>query len=176
MVISMKYFELDKTRFEVYTDGTSACVFLRNNNNSVVIVTDDGRRTADAARNYIQDNFLDEISLLIVLNSTNNSLRLFDELPSLVYNPPNTDELTYDVGGIFTVIKSNGSAVINYNDIKINVAHIKASASADINVTYNYSVNAGESNGMVIHTSRRSKTKNEKEFNAFYERVNLILN
>jgi len=175
MVISTEYLNLNSTRLEVYTDGVSACVFLRNKNSSVAIITDDGRRTANATLDFLQSNYLDEIGLLIVLNSTNNSLRLFEEIPAIVYVPPESELATYDVGGVFEVT----GGLITYGNLTINVGHIKTLSNADINITYNYSVNAGDFPGTVIHTSRRAvgdDFNRPDEFNAYYEKINWILN
>ncbi|MDR2531926.1 MAG: ComEC/Rec2 family competence protein [Oscillospiraceae bacterium] len=171
MVISTEYLYLDKTRLDIYTDGTSACIFLRNRTNSVVIVTNDGRRTAQAVSDFISGNFLDEISLLILINSTNNSLPVFEAIPSLVFVSPDCEMITYDVGGVFTVTGNT----VSYNDTKINVGHIREPSNADINITYNFSVHAAEFPGTVIHTSRRAEAGEQNEFNAYYERISWIL-
>jgi ComEC/Rec2-related protein len=171
MVISTEYLNLDQTRLDIYTDGVSACIFLRNRNHSVVIVTDDGARTARAARDFLSDNFLDEIGLLIVLNSTNNSLPLFAEIPALAFSGPGGEDAVYDVGGVFNVTHSGDQALITYRGKTISIAHIKTSASADIIITYNYSVNAGEFSGLVINTSRRA----DFGLNAYYDKVSFNL-
>ncbi|MCL2698065.1 MAG: competence protein ComEC family protein [Oscillospiraceae bacterium] len=175
MIISSEYLNLDKARLEVYTDGSSACVFLRERNVSVAIVTDDGKRAAQAASDFIHNNFLDEIGLLLVLNSTNNALRLFENIPVIIYSPPSQVDETYDVSGVFTVTRNENEAVIIYGNTAINVAHIKTSSGTDISVTYNFSVHAGEFGGTVIHTSRRAAAEEEYEFNAYYERINWFL-
>jgi len=173
MVITTEYLNLDSTRLEVYTDGVSACVFLRSNNSSVVVVTDDGRRTANATQDFLHSNYLDEISLLLVLNSTNNSLRFFEELPAIIYVPPESENITYDVGGVFEVT----GGLITYGNLTINIGHIKTPSNADINITYNYSVHAADflPESTVIHTSRRAEAEEENEFNAYYEKISWIL-
>ncbi|MDR2558601.1 MAG: competence protein ComEC family protein [Oscillospiraceae bacterium] len=175
MVISTEYLNLDKTRFEVYTDGTSAAIFLRHRNNSVAIITDDSRRTARVTIDFLHNNFLDEIGLLIVLNSTNNSLRLFESIPAMVYSAPGGDDVTYDVGGVFTVTRNGNDAAIIYNNTTINVAHMRNSSYADLSVTYNFTVNSGDFKGDIIHTSRRAEAENENEFNAYFEKINWVL-
>lgn len=175
MVIVTEYFDLGKTRFEIYTDGTSAAVFLRERNNSVAIITDDGRRTSQATLDFLHNNFLDEIGLLLVLNSTNNALRLFENIPAIAFSVPGSDDVTYDVGGIFTVTRNGNEAVVIHNNTVINIAHIRESSGADISVTYNYSVHAGDFSGNIIHTSRRADADDEREFNAYYERISWVL-
>jgi ComEC/Rec2-related protein len=175
MVISTEYLNLDKARFEIYTDGSSACIFLRYRNKSVAIITDDGRRTAQATLDFLHNNFLDEISLLLVLNSTNNALQLFEKIPAIIYSAPSDIDATYDVSGVFTVSRTGNEAVIHYNNSTINIAHIKISADADINVTYNFSVHAGDFNNTLIHTSRRAEPENADEFNAYFEQINWVL-
>jgi competence protein ComEC len=174
MIVFTEYSELNKTRLGIYTNGSAASVFIHNNNTSVVIITDAHTRTANAAIDFMKNNFLDEISLLVVLNNTNNALPLFEEIPALAFIPPNSYE-TFDVSGIFTVTVDNNQAFINYNDIDISIAHIRISKNADINITYNYSVHAGDFKGLVIHTSRRAEAENTNELNAYYERVGLVL-
>jgi hypothetical protein len=175
MVIVSQYLDLDKTRLEIYTDGSSAGIFLRNRNHSVAVVTDDGVRVSRAVREFASENFLDEVGLLCVLNSTNNSLPYFAEVPSIMFSPPSDGSSTYDVGGVFTVIKSGDEVLIHYDGISISISHIKTPANADINITYNYSVHAAERSGTVIHTSRRAEAEGTDEFNAYYERINWIL-
>jgi len=175
MVISTEYFNLVSTRFEVYTDGTSACIFLRYRNNSVAIITDDSRRTSLATLDFLHENYLDEICLLLVLNSTNNALRFFESIPAITYSAPSKEQINYDVGGVFTVMKNENEVLIHHNNTTISIAHIKSSSDANINVTYNFSVNAGDFSGDVIHTSRRAEAEEENEFNAYYERINWVL-
>ena len=178
MVISAEYLSLEQTRLEIFSDGTSACVFLRNKNNSVAIITDDGIRTAYAAQDFINSSFLDEVGLLIVLNSTNNSLRYFREIPAAVFISP-TDEQPdgfFDVGGVFNVKRAGNSAFITYEDITVSVTHVKSSSNSDINITYAYSVNAGDFGGLIINTARRQEVLRPDELNAFYTPVKLKLN
>jgi competence protein ComEC len=175
MVVSTEYMNLGRTRLSFYTDGGSACVFLRKDNHSVVIVTDDGARAASAALDFISDNFLDEAGLLVVLNSTNNSLPYFEAIPALAFVPPDSVG-AFDIGGKFEVTVDRNNAVIVYDDISINIGHIRASSNADINITYSFSVHAGARDGLVLHTSRRSEAEAAHEFNVYYDRFNLFLN
>jgi len=176
MVISSEYLDLDKTRFEIYSDGSSASIFLRYKNNSAVIVTNDGIRTAYAAEDFISNNFLNEIGLLCVLNSTNNSLPYFSEIPALEFKPPDDEFIIYDVGGVFTVTIDGNEAFIIYNDTELSVTHVRSSSDSDINITYGFSINAGEFNGLVINTARRQEVIRPDELNAFFEKINWVLN
>ncbi|MCL2108818.1 MAG: competence protein ComEC family protein [Oscillospiraceae bacterium] len=179
MIIATEYLHLEQTRLQIYSDGTSACVFLRYKNSSVAIITDDGIRAAHATRDFIFDNFLDEISLLILLNSTNNSLPFFAEIPAIFFISPHDENADgfYDVGGIFTVMHNpeNSSALVTYNDLEISVSHVRNSSDSDINITYSFSVNPGEFGGLVINTARRQEALSPHQLNAFYTKIDMVL-
>ncbi|MCL1823362.1 MAG: ComEC/Rec2 family competence protein [Oscillospiraceae bacterium] len=175
MVITTTYLTLDKTIFEIYTDGNSACIFIRQKNISIAVVTDDNIKISTAVSDFINAYFLDEISLLCVLKSTNNSLSAFSEIPAVAYIMPNIEDISYNVSDVFTVYKNGESVQIDYNGAVIHIGHIKTSSNADINVTYNSSANAGIFKNIVIHTSRKQEPQ-QNELHAYYEKISFFLN
>ena len=175
MIVCARWLDLDKTFLDVYTDGSSACVFLRNRNNSAAIVTNDGIKCFYAAEDYLNNNFLDRFNMLCVLNSTKNSLPYFAEIPAIINLSPENNYGVYDVGGIFTVTRNGGEIYITYDDIEISVTDVKASSAADISITYGYSVNTGDFSGLVINTSHRQEAIAPDRLNAYYEKISFTL-
>lgn len=149
----------DKAKLLMFSDGDDACVIVEKQSSICVIASDDSEDILEYLAEYFQNNFLDEISVIKIINSTHNNLSPFEEIPCQIFAPPDKEEKSYLSGEDIEINFGEKYGTIKFNNISVTVSPASEPIDDDVCVIYGYKKNIPELLGRVYCSNRRIDDK-----------------
>ena len=175
MITAWHYQNDNKTFVELYSDGTEACMFVRTGNVSFIIASDDSKKIIDRIEEYGQNNFLDQFSVICLLDSGNNNTSAIEALSSQYTVLPAEGNGNFYRLGELVLHKYDGYAIMEIAETKIAISKITQPIEADISVFYGYKKNIPDANSSYqFFASRRIIPENYNQVNFFYTSADYI--
>lgn len=171
MMITSNYVNLNNTKITVYSDGNSGAVMVYGCKGSCVIATDSSAKTVAAVKEFMQNNFMDKLNVLVVQEDSYNNTGGWDKISCDCLVLPE-EKGKYDISGEFT-LTANGYSLLEFDGLRLSVSSIKESApSAEISVIYGYKAKYNQSESpFTVYISKRMDEKT----NAYYNSVSYMV-
>ncbi|MCM1300001.1 MAG: ComEC/Rec2 family competence protein, partial [[Eubacterium] siraeum] len=167
------FYNTDKVKLSMYSDGSAACVIVKNGANAYAVASGDTPKIELYIKEYMRNEFLDELTSVSLLQSENNNEKAFASLPCQCYSPPGENNMLSSESGVITVINRSKSCLISINNISISVSPASEPLEADISVLYGYKKNIPQMPGRVFCSSRR--IGGDGITNIYYENSNYYI-
>ncbi len=168
-----KIYDSGKIKVSMYSDGDAACVIVKRDFNAYVAASDDSSKNEQFIKEYMQNEFLDELNSLALLKSDNNNIGTFENIPCKFFSPPMSKDLIASEKGDIKILNDNEHCTIEINNITIAVSPASKPLDADISVLYGYKKSLPQLSGRVYCSNRRINAENTT--NIYYESVNFYI-
>ena len=175
-VAAMKLYDSDKTKLFMYSDGDDACVIVAEGANVCVVASDDSQDILEYINKFMQSEFLDEISVMKLMESTHNNIHAFEEIPCEVFSAPDTYDKQYSIGEWLSLYSYENHSTVNINGVSLTVSHAADPVDDSICVIYGYKKNIPFLSGMVYCSNRRIATDDMEITNLYYETAEYFVN
>ena len=175
MITAWHYQNDDKIFVELYSDGSNACLFVRTSNVSFIIASDDSEKIINRIEEYGQNNFLDQFSVICLLDSGNNNTGAIEAFNAQHTVLPAEGNGNFYRFGQLVLYKYDGYAIMEIAGTEIAVSKISQPIEADISVFYGYKKNIPDvASGYQFFASRRIIPEKENQVNFFYSAADYI--
>ncbi len=168
-----KIYDSGKIKLSMYSDGDAACVILKKDLDAYVAASNDSPKIEQFILEYMQNEFLDELSSLTLLKSDNNNMGAFENISCQFFSPPMSKGSIASENGDVEILNDNERCTISINNITIAVSPASEPLEADISVLYGYKKNLPQLTGRVYCSNRRISAENTT--NIYYESVNFYI-
>lgn len=165
----------DKAKLTMYSDGQDACVIAEYEGSVFITASNDSEKLLNCINAYINDNFIDEISAAVLLNSGHNNLSGFRNLPCKVFLPPESAKEVYS--DKISLKCEKGVCTVAMNGVSITVSPAKEPKDDEIAVLYGYTGKEHKLEGTVFVSSKRlySNTENNEYISLYYDKAAYII-
>ena len=175
-VTAMKLYDSDKTKLTMYSDGDDACVIVTEGANVCVVASDDSQDILEYINDFLQSEFLDEISVLKLMESTHNNIHAFEEIPCKVFSSPDIYDMQYSLGDRLNLYCYENHSSVDINGVSLTVSPAAEPIDDSICVIYGYKKNIPALSGMVYCSNRRVESENIIITNLYYETAEYFVN
>lgn len=165
-------YDREKGVIAMYSDGNDACVIIKRGGNILAVLTDDTQRLTEKVRQYAKESFIDELSAVCLLNSSNNN----DALKGLSYAefiPPDTEKEIWGDGITMTVTK--GKCKISIDGFSVTVSHVSQPKDDMIAILYGYKQDIPKLSGLTFCSCKRNVPENNEFYNFYYNSAEYII-
>lgn len=168
-ITAAKLYDADKTKLYMYSDGDDACVIVAEGADVCIIASDDSQDILEYIKEFLQSEFLDEISVIKLMDSTHNNIPAFKELPCEVFSTPDIYDKQYSLGEGLILCSYENHSTVNVNGVSLTVSPAAEPVDDSICVIYGYKKNIPALSGMVYCSNRRVASDYMEITNLFYE-------
>ena len=165
----MKLYDSDKTKLTMYSDGDDACIIVAEGANVCIVASDDSPDILEYINDFLQGEFLDEISVLKLMESTHNNVPAFEEIPCNVFSPPDVYDKQYSLGERLNLYCYENHSTVDINGVSLTISPAAEPVDDSICVIYGYKKNIPILSGMVYCTNRRVESEDIIITNLYYE-------
>ncbi|MBD5105051.1 MAG: ComEC family competence protein [Ruminococcaceae bacterium] len=165
----------DKASLAMYSDGNDACIIAKQEGSVFIAVSDDSQKLLDIIGDYLKSNFIDEVSVIKVINQSNNNLSGFQKIPCREFLPPdNTNEVYSDK---ITLQSERDRCRIKINGVSVSLSPAKDPVDDGISVIYGYTGSIKDLNGIIFASSKRLYGNDENNIykNLYYDKASYII-
>lgn len=168
-VTAVNIYYSDKTKLLMYSDGDDACVIVADGANVCIVASDDSQDVADYINEFLRNEFLDEIPVIKLMDSTHNNIQAFEEIPCEVFSPPDVYGKEYSLGESLSLYCYEKHSTISVNGISISISPAAEPIDDSISVIYGYKKNIPVLSGLVYCSNRRVTSDDIEIVNMYYE-------
>ena len=175
-VTAMKLYDLDKTKLYMYSDGDDVCVIVAEGADVCVVASDDSQDICEYINDFLQKEFLDGISVMKLMESTNNNIRAFEEIPCEVFSTPDIYDKQYSIGEWLNLYSYENYSTVDISGVSLTISSAAEPVDDSICVIYGYKKNIPALSGMVYCSNRRTVSDNMEIINLYYETAEYFVN
>ena len=175
-VTAAKLYDSDKTKLYMYSDGDDACVIVAEGADVCIIASDDSQDILEYIKEFLQSEFLNEISVIKLMDSTHNNIPAFEEIPCEVFALPDVYDKQYSLGEGLSLYCYENHSTVNVNGVSLTVSPAAEPVDDSICVIYGYKKNIPVLSGMVYCSNRRVTSDAMEITNLFYETAEYFVN
>ena len=168
-VTAVRLYDSDKAKLLMYSDGDDTCVIAADGANVCIVASDDSHDILEYIKEFLQSEFLDEISVIKLMDSTHNNIYAFEELPCEIFSPPDVYDKQYLLGENLSLYGCENYSTININGVSVSISPAAEPVDDSISVIYGYKKNIPELTGIVYCSNRRVSSKTMDITNLYYE-------
>lgn len=168
-VTVMRVYDSGKTRLLMYSDGDDVCVIAGQGADICIVASDDSQDILEYINEFLQSEFLDEISVLKLMDSTHNNIYAFEEIPCQVFSPPEDYDKQYSLGDDLSLCSRENYSTLSINGVSLSISPAAEPVDDSICVIYGYKKNIPVLSGMVYCSNRRVESEDMTIINLYYE-------
>lgn len=168
-VTVMKLYDSDKTKLTMYSDGDDACVIVAEGANVCIVASDDSQDILEYINEFLQSEFLNEISVLKLMDSTHNNIPAFEEIPCKIFSTPDVYDVQYSLGENLNLYCYENHSSVDINGVSLTVSPAAEPVDDSICVIYGYKKKIPILSGMVYCSNRRVESEDIVITNLYYE-------
>lgn len=175
-VTAMKLYESGKTKLLMYSDGDDVCVIAAQGADVCIVASDDSQDILEYINEFLKSEFLDEISVLRLMDSTHNNIYAFEEIPCEVFSPPDVYDKQYLLSEELSLYSFENYSTININSVSLSISSAAEPVDDSICVIYGYKKNIPVLSGRVYCSNRRVTSEDIAITNLYYETAEYFVN
>ena len=168
-VTAIRVYDSGKTRLLMYSDGDDVCVIAGQGADVCIVASDDSQDILEYINKFLQSEFLDEISVLKLMDSTHNNIYAFEEIPCQVFSTPEDYDKQYLLGDALSLFSRKNYSTINIYGVSLSISPAAEPVDDSICVIYGYKKNIPVLSGMVYCSNRRVESEEMDIINLYYE-------
>lgn len=166
----------DKTKLLMYSDGDDTCVIVADGANVCIVASDDSQDIVEYINEFLQREFLDEVPIIKLMDSTHNNIHTFENIPCDVFSPPDAYGEQYSLGESISLYCYEKHSTINVNGISVSISPAAEPVDDSISVIYGYKKNIPVLSGLVYCSNRRVASEEIEITNLYYETAEYFIN
>lgn len=171
IVTAITLYDADKAKLYMYSDGDDACVIVAEGANVCIVASDDSPDILEYITEFLQSEFLDDISVIKLMESTHNNIHAFEEIPCKIFSSPDAYDIQYSLGENINLYSCEDHSTVNINGVSLTVSPAAQPVDDSICVIYGYKKNIPALSGMVYCSNRRAESNDIEITNLYYEKA-----
>ena len=175
-ITAVRLYDSDKTKLLMYSDGDDVCVIISEGANACIVASDDSQEILEYITEFMQNEFLDEIPIVKLMDSTHNNIYAFEEMPCEIFSAPDTFDKQYSLGEYLSLYCYENHSTIIVNGVSISISPAAKPIDDSISVIYGYKKNIPAFSGMVYCSNRRVTSEDIEITNLYYETAEYFIN